>query len=173
MATLNGTLTRSTATRAWAWRGSLLAGLWLLIAEGAASSWVIGLPSVAFATWLSLQLSPPARLAVRPGGAIRFVGFFLKESLLGGLDVARRTLAPELRIAPGIKAFDTKLPRGFHQLLFGSCVSLLPGTLSVTLKNDQLRMHLLDQQTDPVRSLRQLELRILEMIPVSAEYPHD
>lgn len=173
MATLSGTLSRHTVIRAWAWRGSLLAGLWLLIAEGAAASWVIGLPSVAFAAWLSLQLSPPARLAVRPGGAIRFVGFFLKESLLGGLDVARRTLAPELRIAPGIKAFDTKLPKGAHQLLFSSCVSLLPGTLSVTLQNDQLRMHLLDQETDPGRSLQQLELRILEMIPISPEHQDD
>ncbi|MGB5443421.1 MAG: hypothetical protein WBN57_12505, partial [Gammaproteobacteria bacterium] len=73
-------------------RTAILAGLWWLIVQGRADSWLIGLPAVALASfasvWLGNQALPRLTLTRLPG----FLGLFLRESVRGGVDVARRTL---------------------------------------------------------------------------------
>jgi len=71
--------------------------------------------------------------------------------------VARRILAPVLRVNPGLVSYRTRLRGSGARLLFTNCVNLLPGTLAADLQRDRLRLHLLDAGVDPERELRRLE----------------
>ncbi len=145
-------------------RGAALALIWLVIAGPEPGSWIIGLPAVLFATWVSLLLAPPLRHRIRLLPTLAFVRYFLVESLRGGVDVARRTLSPRLRIAPGQIEYQSSLPEGAFMLLFGACVSLLPGTLTARVEGRSLTLHALDIGSDPLAQLEELEERIRAML---------
>lgn len=137
----------------WLTPGLSLAFLWWLFSGGAPGSWLIGLPTVVLALWLAHPGGPRISLF----GVLRFLPFFTAESIRAGLDVARRTLAPKLRVNPGLAVYRTRLKTSGARLFFTNCVSLLPGTLAADLERDRLRLHLLDTGTDPDRELIALE----------------
>lgn len=112
--------------------GLLGLGWWILI-EGAWGGWPLALLVVGCALWVSVRLVPAIRWRLHPMGLIRFIPFFLTQSLAGGLDVARRAFHPRLPLAPGFIDFPLSLPPGSARLFFVGTVSLLPGTLSVRL----------------------------------------
>ncbi|MDX1656947.1 MAG: Na+/H+ antiporter subunit E [Candidatus Competibacteraceae bacterium] len=110
--------------------------------------------------------SPPRRfwrLVQLPG----FVGFFLWESVRGGLDVARRALTPSLPLEPCWLDYSLRLPPDRGQLLFISVVSLLPGTLSAELAGGVVTIHSL--AGDAREDLIMLENRIAALYGLSLE----
>ena len=72
-------------------------------------------------------------LALVGGGALDFAGFFLRESVRGGWDVARRAISPGLALSPAIVCYSFHLPPGPSRLFFCSAISLLPGTAVVAI----------------------------------------
>ena len=154
----------------WAWRGAVLAGLWLVFAGTDPASWLIGLPAVAFATWASGRLGSMQAWRLSPSGLIRFVALFTWESLRGGLDVAQRTLGPELKVAPGFINYACRLPAGRPQRLFASCVSLLPGTLVAELQDERMLIHLLDRNVTVDEELKKLEDIIAAVFSLQLEH---
>ena len=137
----------------WLFPGLVLASLWWLLTDGSPGSWLIGLPAVATALWLF----GPAKLRLSPVGLLRFLPFFIGNSIRGGLDVALRTLAPEPRVNPELAYYRVSLQSPQARLLFANCVNLLPGTLAADLERDRLRLHLLDRAMNPRQELRPLE----------------
>ena len=79
-------------------RTATLAGLWWLISQGRPDAWLVGLPAVALASWASIRMAGNELSGLSLAGLVAFIALFLRESVRGGLDVARRTLGPELRI---------------------------------------------------------------------------
>jgi multicomponent Na+:H+ antiporter subunit E len=154
-------------------RALLFAGLWLVIAGTEPGAWLIGVPAVAVAIWASLHLQGAQGPGLSAAGAWRFVGVFLWESLRGGVDVARRTLGPRLRIRPGFVRYRSRLPAGRPRVLFVSCVSLLPGTLTADLQGDTLLVHLLDTDSDAQGELRRLEDVVGGLFGQALEPTHD
>ncbi len=142
-----------------------LAGLWWLLSGGDPASWVIGVPAVLAAGWWSWRLGPGGTGAVSLPGLLRFVPFFLWQSLRGGIDVSLRTLAPRMRIHPGFTVYRTGLRRRDARLLFVNCVSLLPGTLAADIDGDRLEVHQLDSTTDANGELRRLESVVARVYP--------
>lgn len=136
---------------------ALFAALWALLTGGGAGSWIVGAPVVLAATAASHSLWPRNTGWWSPIGLVRFVFFFLRESVRGGVDVARRALDPALPIRPGLVELQTRLPPGPAEVFLVDVLSLLPGTLSVDLRGSTLTMHLLDDRT-PV----QAELEVIE-----------
>ena len=134
-----------------------IAGLWWLLTDGSPASWVIGLPAVGAAVWAGRRLGGADGAGLSLIGLSRFLPFFLWESLRGGVQVASRTLAPRLRIAPGFSVYRVRLRRSQARVFFANCVCLLPGTLAVDLDADRLELHLLDSESDPIAELRRLE----------------
>lgn len=151
----------------------IFATLWMILAGTAPNSWIIGLPSVLLAAWVSLKLIPPLPYQLSSMGLIQFVAFFLRESLNGGWDVARRTLLPKVDIAPGELDYTSKLPAGLPMGLFSNCVSLLPGTLSQRLQGNTVRMHVLDSGVDQQAAMQRLEQRIARMLKIRLETHHE
>jgi len=150
-------------------RTAILALLWWIIAQGQASAWLIGLPAVALATMASVYFSRTALPGVSLAGLSGFVVLFLRESVRGGMDVARRTLAPRLRIQPGFKSYRLQLDEPSARVLLLNCISLLPGTLAVRLDGNRLELHLLDTGEDPGPGLLRLEQAIARLFGLPLE----
>ena len=85
--------------------------------------------------------------------------------MAAGVDVARRLLSPRLPINPGYVSYTTSLPAGGPRWLLANVLSLLPGTLSVTLRGDQLELHCLDTALPVREDVARTELRITRMFP--------
>ncbi|MBK5940189.1 Na+/H+ antiporter subunit E [Halochromatium roseum] len=153
-----------------------LAVLWLVIAGPELSSWIIGVPALLFATWSTMTLTgdrhaadrTPYRSRLRLGGLLRFLPFFAIESVRGGLDVASRVMRPRLRIDPGFQSYQMHLSNPIARVVFLDSISLLPGTLSADLVNDQIEVHALDASHDLSPSLQRLE-RVVAQLFVEAE----
>jgi len=144
---------------------TLLAGVWWLLSDGDPASWAIGLPAVAAAGWSARRLGSRGDGAVSVLGLLRFLPLFLWESLRGGTDVALRTLAPRMRIHPGLALYRTRLQRQDARVFFTNCVCLLPGTLAANLEGDRLDIHLLDVDSDPTDELGHLERAVSRVFP--------
>ena len=155
--------------RSIAVRAAVFALAWLVVAGAEPTSWLIGLPTVALATWASLQLAEPVPYRVSLSGLLSFTGYFARESLRGGWDVAMRTLTPQMRIAPGRIDYTSALPEGLPVVLFAGCVSLLPGTLSRDFEGRRLSLHLLDARDPQEAQLRELENRIAAVFALEQE----
>lgn len=135
----------------------LLAVLWWILTNGSVGSWLIGLPALTGATWVSERLGkmPSARISLL--GLVRFVPYFIWESLRGGTDVALRTLATRMRVQPGFYRYRTGLHASSGRTFFAYCVSLLPGTLTADLQDEWLEIHTLNTEPDPISELARLE----------------
>ncbi len=146
-------------------RAVLFSLMWWVLADGSVDSWLVGAPSVLFATLVSLALLPPFPFSLT--GIVRFVSFFLWRSLYGGVDVARRALHPHMPISPGLVDYRWRLPPGLPRIFMTNVVSLQPGTLSVELGADCLRVHVLDARKDFLPELKAVEDRVAEVFSIS------
>jgi multicomponent Na+:H+ antiporter subunit E len=144
-------------------RGALGAGLWLLLTGGDTGTPVLAVLVIAAAVAASLAVLPPTG-RIRPVGVARFAVFFARESLRGGLDVARRAYTPgRVPLAPGFVEREMRLPAEPARLLAAGCTSLLPGTLSVELDGRTLLVHVLDTGMPFEQTLDALEDHVAGM----------
>lgn len=144
-----------------------LAASWWALSEGRAGSWGVGLPTVAAAALLAARLLPLPRSRPRPGPLLRFAGWFLVESVRGGVDVARRALSPSLPIDPDLLELTTTLPEGAARVVLADAVSLLPGTVTIELDGDRVLVHALDA-AGTERGFREVEARLAALFPARA-----
>lgn len=159
----------SPAMRAFASR-TLLAGLgWWIVSEGQVPALVVGVPAVLAAAALSLRLAPPARHVPHPLGLLLFLGFFLRRSLVAGLEVAWRILQPVPHYEPEFSRVPLYLPDGGPRLLLANCMSLLPGTLSVAIEGDTLLLHRLQRDVHDHADLRDVERRIAHLFKLQLD----
>jgi multicomponent Na+:H+ antiporter subunit E len=144
--------------RCWARRVALFAVLWWILSGGVLDSWMIGAPFVLLAAWLSLRLwaEPPLSLA----GLARFIPWFAYQSVVGATDVAIRALQPRMPLHPGVVRHRLRLPPGASRVTLANVVSMLAGTLSADLEDDELVIHALDARNDLHAMVLDLEPRI-------------
>jgi len=152
---------------------AILAGLWWLIVQGRADAWLVGLPAVALASWASIRLSSNELPGLSPGGLVVFTTLFLRESVRGGIDVARRTLGPGLRIEPGFHSYRLHIRHPAARVLLINCIGLLPGTLAADLDGDHAELHLLDTGVNPDPQLLQLEQAVASLFGLTLETGDD
>ncbi|HRH80926.1 MAG TPA: Na+/H+ antiporter subunit E [Thiobacillaceae bacterium] len=141
-------------------RGTAFALVWWVLAEGRADSWGVGVVSVAAALAASLYLAPPGAGRLSPTGLLGFAGFFLAQSFKGGVQVAVRAFRPAMDLAPALVDVPVALPDGLPRVLLVNTLNLLPGTVSVRLAGDRLRLHVLDARLPIAEEVRQAEARI-------------
>ncbi len=120
----------------------------------------LALLAVLLAAGASLLLPAGRPLPLRPAAIPGLLAHFLVRSFVGGLDVSRRALDPQLPLQPGFIDYRSELPHGPPLTLFMATISLLPGTLSVRLEGPLLTVHVLDLGAAPGDDLQQLERRI-------------
>jgi len=145
-------------------RTSILVLFWWVLNREDHASWIIGAPFIAAAVALSIVLAQPRALRWRPLQVVRFIPVFLWESLKGGVDVTRRVFQPTMPLHPVIFNYKVSLPAGLPRLIMLNVVSLLPGTLSADMHEDQLTLHVLDKYSAFEAELQRIENFIANMI---------
>jgi multicomponent Na+:H+ antiporter subunit E len=138
----------------------LFAALWWVLVDGAIQSWLAAGLSVISAAAVSAHLLKPGHARWSPVALLRFLPYFLVESLRGGLDVSRRAFHPALPIAPGFHPYPLRLRGEPARIFFASAMSLLPGTLGARTRGDVLHVHLLDLRSLRVDRLMELESHV-------------
>ncbi len=136
------------------WRGAAFFLLWMLLLQSTKpADLVIGLLACVGATWTSLRLTPPASGCVNFGKLLTLLPHLLWESVLAGVDVARRALLPQMRLSPGFVACPLSFPPGFARNTFATITSLLPGSVSAGEAAGELVYHCLDDTTPVVEQI--------------------
>jgi multicomponent Na+:H+ antiporter subunit E len=118
--------------------------LWVVVTGGNPADLVAGAVAVLAATWASLHLLRPGTSRVRPAVLTRFVLRFLCQSVVAGVDVARRALDPRLPLNPGFVLYPVRLPPGPRRNMFTALMSLLPGTVPTGSAEGGFLIHCLD-----------------------------
>jgi multicomponent Na+:H+ antiporter subunit E len=132
-------------SRAFVLRALLYLGVWIVVDQSAKPSHlVVGLLASAAAAWASVRLLPPASGRVRMGALLLLLPRFLWQSLVAGLDVARRAFAPRLDLQPGFVEYRTQLPPGSARSAFELIASLMPGSVPSDEREQIIEFHCLD-----------------------------
>lgn len=141
---------------------ALLAGAaWWIISEGQLAATATGVIAVAIAVFFSLYLAAPGPGRVNAWKLSQFMGYFLTRSLLAGFDVGRRILHPALPITPTFARVPLALPADRSRWLLVQVLSLVPGTLSVAIEEDELVLHCLNGDAAINEQVRAMEARIV------------
>ncbi len=151
-------------------RGALFAVLWWILSGGDHQSWWVGAPVVFVAVIVSRWLLPAVPLSWWE--LVKFTPLFLWRSVLGGLDVAKRALGPQLAISPRLLRYRLRLPDRLPRVALLNIMSLLPGTLSAALEGDDLLVHVLDGEGDTLAELQALEQQVARLSGVTLTGDH-
>lgn len=156
------------------WRAAVLYGLWWVLAGGDEYFWAYGLVAAAAATALSLAMAPPRagddvrgrplRFARRAWLLAGFALWFAGAMLRGGIDVARRSLAPSLPIDPHEVEVDVRTPAGPGRRAVLWLVNLLPGSIVTGVSGDRARLHLIARDTGAKSSWDELDSRMKRVV---------
>lgn len=134
--------------------------LWLILTGGSLEEPVIALMVIGLAAAGSLWVWPSTRRKVLYLEVLRFMPYFIRQSVGGGWDVARRALHPRLPLAPGLILFPLRLEHDTGRVFLALVTSLFPGTASVKLEGNTLCVHVLDRHMAIPERLRDLEERV-------------
>lgn len=143
--------------------------MWWVVSEGDLASLWVGLPAALGAALFSLVLEPRELTRPRLAGSVRFAGFFLVQSVIGGVDVSRRALSPALPIAPRSVVYPMRLVDALPRVVFVNTLSLLPGTLSSHLDGESLVVHALDCSGDVQAGIARVEDRVADLFGISLD----
>jgi len=143
--------------------------LWLMFTEGRGDAWIIGIPTLLLAAGLYQKTAPTTHLYWRMHSLPEFIFYFLRASLQGGIDVARRALSPHMPLQPGFINYRLRLPPGPARMFLINTISLLPGTLSAKIENDQLCLHALSLKSPVAEETAQLEAKVARLFNLRLE----
>lgn len=164
-------------------RAVVLGLLWGALSGADPDYLVYGAVSVTLATALSLLLLPPsARSSPRGwprqlGSVAVLLGWFLGQSVLGGLDVARRVLARPVDIDPSVVTAPFALEPGHARQLALVMMNLMPGSMVQQVVSAEgepadnttrgpvrppsaVQLHTLSPQLDPADQWARLQRRV-------------
>jgi len=150
-------------------RGFCFLALWIVLMPSAKPADLsVGLLAAIIATYASLHLLERAAGHVRFGALLVFMPHFLWQSVLAGVDVARRVLAPRMHLNPGFVLYRTAFPPGLARVEFGMITSLFPGSVPAGETEDAIIFHCLDLDQPIAEQLAAEEQRLARAL-VSGE----
>lgn len=156
---------------AMASRAACLLALWIVLMPSAKpADLLLGVLATALATWASLRLLKPDAGHLRFGALLTLAPHFLWQSLLAGLDVARRAFDPRMPLEPGFIEYPVELPSGLTRNTFAAITSLLPGSVPCGETHDVMVYHCLDRRLPNVEQLKREE-RLFARALVTAQSP--
>jgi multicomponent Na+:H+ antiporter subunit E len=146
-------------------RAASFFALWTILTGRNPADLVAGVVAAWVATSASLHLLPPGTSRVRPTRLAGLALRFLHQSVVAGVDVARRALDPRLPLRCGLVLYRTGLPPGPARHAFTTLMSLLPGTVPTGLdRNGALPIHCLDVEQPVAAQLAEQEGLFVQVI---------
>lgn len=146
-------------------RLAVLAALWWVLEEGRTDGWWFAPAIIAGAMLIHLVLpAPESSWRWSFTGMLRFIPYFLKQSILGGWDIARRAFMREIPLAPSMLEYPARLRNPTARLFFTHVISLLPGTLSADSRDGVILIHALIGSEPELRAATaKLEARVADL----------
>jgi multicomponent Na+:H+ antiporter subunit E len=136
------------------WRGAAFFLLWMLLLPSLKTGdLVVGVLASIGATWVSLRLLPPACGCLQFGQLLALLPHFVWESVLAGVDVARRAFHPGMPLQPGFVTCPLGFPPGFARNTFATITSLLPGSVAAEDAESAVAYHCLDEASPVVEQI--------------------
>ena len=137
---------------------------WGALGEGQAF-WPWGVGAALAVTLASFRLLAPQRGRLAASARLlRLAPLFLRESLLGGWDVARRALSPKPVLRPRLELVRLERPDTATATALAYLITLMPGTLAVEVHRRRLLVHVIDYQRDNCRAIAALERRLARVL---------
>lgn len=142
---------------------------WLGLSDASSDNFSYGIISAAAATALSLVLLPPAAPQFklwpkRLVGTALLAGWFVQQSVIGGIDVARRAITPRIDVSPEIFDVGIDLPPGAGREVCYLLMNLLPGSMVQRVRetDDQTvaEIHTLSAELNPQQQWERLQTRV-------------
>jgi len=149
----------------WLSRGAGYYAFWVLLIGLKPVDLVVGLAAAAVATWTSLALLPPGEFRLRLAGLPRYGLHFLWQSIVAGVDVARRAFALRPSLRPGLVFYPSHYPRGARRNAFAALTSLLPGTVVLGDEPQGVLYHCLDDRQPIIEQLTVEEAAVSRVLP--------
>ncbi len=110
-------------------RAAWFVALWFALSGPHLADIPAAIIGVAAATWASLLLLPPGNARPSVIALLALALRFLTQSIIAGIDVARRALDPRMPLRPGLVTYEPGLPPGPTRSAFLTLMSLLPGSM--------------------------------------------
>lgn len=162
------TTRRPASPGAWMLRAAGLFLLWSVLMGLKPADAAFGAIVAIAAARLSLHLLPAHSLSMRPLALLALVPHFLWQSVVAGVDVARRAFAPRMPLRPGFVLYRAQLARGVQRNAFTSYTSLLPGTVPCGDTDEGIVYHCLDVGLPVTSELAREEQRIAALFTAPA-----
>jgi multicomponent Na+:H+ antiporter subunit E len=137
---------------------------WLVLTESARGALPYGVVASSLATWASLSLVPVSDVRIRWGALLRFVPHFVWQSVVAGVDVARRAFDPRMPLRPGFVTYPARFRTRTGCNTFAAITSLLPGTVPCADDDGGIVYHCLDDGQPIVDQLAAEEARLAAII---------
>jgi multicomponent Na+:H+ antiporter subunit E len=135
-------------------RGAAFFLLWMVLMQSAKpADLAVGVFAMTAATWASMRLLPPVTGCLNFGALLALLPHFIRESVLAGIDVARRVFDPRLPLRTGFVTCPLGFPPGLARNTFATITSLLPGAVPCGEENGELVYHCLDTGQSVVEQL--------------------
>lgn len=156
----------------------MLALWWFLTGSADAlygRGWYVGLPMALLAGYLHTRLSQqqqtPQSIQLQWQQLPYFIWYFISRSVVAGIDVAQRTLSPNMGLNDRCIDYPINLPAGPARVFFMLLISLLPGTLAVRQQQSHIRLHVLDSSQDISAECARTEAVVARLfgIPLTAK----
>lgn len=165
---------RQAPLSAWLLRAAGLFVLWSVLIGVKPADAVVGAIVALAAARLSLHLLPARALAMRPLALLALIPHFLWQSVVAGVDVARRAFSARMPLKPGFVLYRAKLPRGAQRNVYTAYTSLLPGTVPCGDTDEGVVYHCLDVGQPVEQELAREEQRIAALFTApAAQEPRD
>lgn len=85
-------------------------------------------------------------ILIKKGGRLlAYVGLLIWEIIKANMAMIRMTVAPDIEPDPVIVKIHTKLQSKTARVLLANSITLTPGTITVSLEDDELMVHCLDR----------------------------
>jgi multicomponent Na+:H+ antiporter subunit E len=118
---------------------------WTILSAANPTDLGAGAVATLLATWVSLCVLPPGTSRLQPAVLARLAVRFLLQSVVAGVDVARRAFDPRLPLRPGFVIYPVALHPGPARNMFTTLMSLMPGTVPTGADvRGELLIHCLD-----------------------------
>lgn len=142
----------------------------VLLGSIAVADVLVGAIAALAAARLSLALRPPRPASLRFGSLAGLGARFLWDSLVAGIDVARRVFSPGLPLRTGFVAYTPATPPGDDRSLFTGFTSLMPGSVPTgTDTAGAILFHCLDTGQQVAAQLEEYEARLASALGRTSE----
>ena len=124
----------------------LLFGVWLVLSDSIAfANIVVGLiVSLTIALLYTRSFKGDEVEMISPWWLGVYIVVFLKNIITSNIQISKRILRKDMRLAPAIVAVKTDLKSDWKKLLLANSITLTPGTLTLDVKGDTLYIHTIE-----------------------------